>query len=900
MVRIVRTGLVCMVATACVCGGATILNFNWEGAASPLGELACRLQSGSASDVSIELAWDHRCLRIRNPKGENRILKIATPGLPTRSVYTVQIEAGVKAASTDSKAWLLFLQQGKAFDLRVNAGNIYLMKKGIEPVRLGSYTPGKLLSVALQVDPLKHVVTKAVVDGREVAGFEPVPFLAPKSISGLTIFGSTPSDQAIYIKSIRVEAEKAETASLWMQKPVKTVPEAQETDIYQGPKASAPVYRLNADKLAANTLGDNFFFSGEQLRRLPELVKNDSSLQTYLNTLFEYCEPIVQNGGIEFKVTSAQRHIYALYGILPKFALAYLLTGEEQTGRLLKELVLHTARQPLSFWIHHHLRKFDPAFPVGQLETGNLTLGLSMAYAWNKELFSAAEQGEIEEALRHKGLYPCLRWCETSQMKSNFICIIAGGALSAALALEEEAAADTAKTKLASWLDLLEDDGSYAEPIGYFSYGLQHFVSGALALGSEEATNLVRDSRLRGSLNYLMGAYSYNDHSTLKSAEGTTYASRCVNFGDDDFIGSPDRTCFHFLANVFDQSQALWMLDTFYGKDDTCRFMPFIMKLMYADRKPTPTPPATLDMPACKAYDSGFGLIRSSWTMDRDTVLALRSGAGGKVNYVHDMPNRNSIVLFVNGVYLLNATGRASYRNPRHFSYNNATVNHNTITFGDVTQVNKGQAHFTACQETDDLCFLASDATGSYKIGPFKATKAHRSILYMKDPGYFVMVDQAAGSNKSNVDWNMHFANFDGKSVFQQTSPDALLFKRGGIDLHMTVVCDQPVVWRKQDDAIMHTGYSYYPGDPKEGRRGSAIKLQVSTEEVTDRATFVTFFYPQTGNKPELKVALNPGSETSTVEVIGEGIRDVFTFADTVSVTRQRTGRKPKTIRLTP
>jgi hypothetical protein len=778
------------------CGGATILTVDWQEASAPLAGLTYRLQSGSESDFSLAEGWANRCLRISNEKGVNRIVSLQLPGVPSKSDYTVHIEAGVKAACEDRNAWLLFFRQGQAFDLRANAGGVYLVKKGRKPARLGDYVPGRLLRVSLAVDPLNHVVTGARLDGQDVEPFEPFPFLVPKASGNLTIFATTPSDQAIYVKSIQVEAAKAEQVAVWMNKPVTAVPEMNKTEIYQGAEGAAPTYKLNSAKLAANTLRTNFFFSGDQLRRLPELMKRDPGLKTYLDKLFAAVAPIVQHGGIEYKVGSAQRHVYTLYGVLPRLGLVHLLTGDKQTGALLKELLLHTARQPLGFWIHHHLRKFDPAFPVGQLETGNLTLGFSMAFAWNKELFSKAEQREVEAALRHKGLYPCLRWCETSRLKSNFICLIAGGALSAALVLEDEAAADTAKTKLASWLDLLEDDGSYAEPIGYFSYGLQHFISGALALGSEGAIKLVRESRLRGSLDYLMGAYSYNGHSTLKSAKGTIYASRCVNFGDDDFIGSPDRTCFQFLANAFGQGQGLWTLEKFYGKDNTCRFMPFLMKIMYANRNLAAVPPASLDLPGTMAYNSGFGLIRSGWTMDHDTVLALRSGAGGKVNYAHDMPNRNSIALFVNGVYLLNATGRASYRNPMHFSYNNATVNHNTITFGEATQVKKRQARFTARQETEDLCFLASDATGSYQVSRFKATKARRSILYVKDPGYFVMIDEAAANNKSNVDWNMHFANFDGQSVFQQTSPDSLLFKRGGIDLHMSVACTRPVVWR--------------------------------------------------------------------------------------------------------
>ncbi len=871
------------------CSAGVVWELSGEKLKGSLSRMKCSFTSGSMANCSVEKFDGAECLKIDNKKGENRIINFKVTGLSGKAEYTVTIVAGVKEQVEKGNQLLLFFHQGSAFEVRVQ-GQINLVRKGHPSAVLGNYTPGKLLTITLTVDPVKHLITAAKINGKLVAGFKPYPWINNSFQNNFTIYATTPSSADIYIKSVKFESEEMEkTAPVtsnhpWMKRPVKIYPDS-TPEVFQSGKTEKPVYKLNVERINNIKLPDNFMFTAEQLRKLPELVKKDQSIAMYLERQFDSIGELVQRGGLEYEVKKKPgRYVYITYGIIPQMALVYLLTGDKATGKLLKDLVLHTARQPMKFWIHEKLRRYDPLFPVGQLETGHLTFGMATAYAWAHDLFSPEECKELEDAIRYKGLYPCMRWVETSKLKSNFICLIAGGALAAARVLNEKDAAAIAQTKLLGWLDLLEDDGSYAEPVGYFTYGLTSFIHGILTLGSKDAIAAVQNTRLKDSMDYMLGFYSYNNKAPDGKCKG-----RLVNFGDDDFITRPNSNCMMFLAYAFNQGQGLWMIDKFYPADKKSHMYTMIQKIMFSETSVTPVPPAKLDLPAIAKYDNGFSRIRSGWTMDHDVLMALRGGDGGKTHYIHDMPNRNSIALFVDGVYLLNAPGRACYRNPLHFSYDNATINHNTITFGQATQVQNRKAHFTACVDNKDLCFLASDAAESCKMSQFKADRSARGIIYMKDRKYFIMIDDTASKIKANVEWNMHFANYDRTGKFQRILPDSILYSRMGVNLHMQVKCTLPTLWLESPNGIMHTGYSYLPGDEREGKPGSSFKLMITTENVTNKARFITFIYPQTADQPALKAKLET-SENGVVAatISGDSFHDSFSCDESgvITVTR--------------
>ena len=298
-----------------------------------------------------------------------------------------------------------------------------------------------------------------------------------------------------------------------------------------------------------------------------------------------------------------------------------------------------------------------------------------------------------------------------------------------------------------------------------------------------------------------------------------------VNFGDGDFPGSPDITMTLYLTYAFDNGLGVWLINR-YNANTPYNLFTVMLKLMYGNKKITEQSPEQLKLPQAIFFDSGLGFIRSNWNNSNKTVFVLRSGDGGKVSYSHHNNNRNAIMLFKNGKYVISESGRTSYRSPLHRSWDRQTISSNTITVNNENQLSKTPAKMLKAAENADFCYLSSDAEKCYK----QLSKAHRRVIYIKDLDSFIVRDDLTSNAKlENINWKLFFNNFDHKTIVKELSKDSLLVQRSKATIK---VCVQPSAQAKYNlgEGWLHTGYCYSPNDPNEGIKGSSISWTCSSD----------------------------------------------------------------------
>jgi hypothetical protein len=532
-----------------------------------------------------------------------------------------------------------------------------------------------------------------------------------------------------------------------------------------------------------------------------------------------------------------------------------------------------TAKRSPDFWMHKALRKYPADFPYGQLETAILARGMAPTMVWGRDLFSDSEYQQLCDSLRHKGLYPMLRYLETHKRYNNFLPAIASGAMCAAMALDEPVAKEHALALLNQWGALLQDDGSYGEQIDYFNYAFVNFAKGQLALGKDHVLQLGKQlPQLAGTLQWQLAHYALNDRG---------YPVR-VNFGDDDFHGgAPSRLTTQLLALMTDNGLGTWMLDHMHGDVPTDDAYAMIAKIAL-NGTTLPKAVAPTNLPTVMGYDTGIGIIRSGWSLDQDTLIALRSGDGNRTRYSHDMPNRNALAMMFHGEYQLVEPGRASYRSPMRKTYDLVTKHHNTISIGTEIQPRDRKAQLLTAQRYDNVDILVSEAAESYREKP---KHVRRSVYYLRELDACVVWDVVVLDKPESVSVNWHYGNDEGKSTLTSSQTGHWQLVKPRTQLDSWFFADRAMM-PTQRDGIMHMNYAYFPGDENEGQWGNAFELELASEQPLTQLSAVSVFVPQVrkqalpvnisreGAAGDMTLTLNVGDQTSVIKLNANAIAD--------------------------
>ena len=578
----------------------------------------------------------------------------------------------------------------------------------------------------------------------------------------------------------------------------------------------------------------HLFFDQTQYAQITQLMKTDPAFASGWVRLFRAMRGMMADDGQGYlQDLNPEQYVYSVYWRLRVAALFYRMTGDPHAGAFLKAIALDTSQRPMSFWMHKALRKYTDDWPLGQLETSMIAQSMSAALVWGHDLYTDSERALIINALRDKGLYPMLRFLEITKYRNNWLPVIASGAMSAAVALDDSLAIEHSMAFLNKWGALIEDDGSYGEQIEYFNFGCSNFAKGHMVLGREHFLKIGKQMpQLHGALAWQLAHFSFNDKRQPIR----------LNFGDDDYAGRlPGRLAIQFLAHTTHNGLGTWMLNNFYGEQPREDAYGIIAKLMMGSVKlPEVVSPATL--PTTMGYNTGMAITRSGWTMDQDTVLALRSGGATRTKYTHDHPNRNAIAMMFHGEYQLVEPGRASYRSKIHKTYDLRTPHHNTISFSGSNQTRDRVAELlVAAQYGDDLSVIVSEAAQSYKEKP---KHVRRSVYYLRGMDLFVVWDVVQVEQPQTVEVNWHFGNNDFKSTLNAMSDEHWQLVKPRTQLDTFVFTDKTVT-SLQRKGVMHQNFSYSPGDPGEGQWGNAFELQLSSSQTERHMSAVSVFAPQ-------------------------------------------------------
>ena len=863
--------------------GGILFKLDWSGATdftSPLPD-GWNITQGSHEHfalVNAALGEEGRFLRIANVAGQPRILSVPVKDFPRSGRLLLELEFGVEAFLGSGDA--VFTTLGAIIDLRVRArdGRIVLLDLDRNATRLGVYRPGRFINVALEIDVDQKRIPRAWIDGQLVEEFTGVPWRSSSIPGNIQLIATTPSAADIYWKKVVIkviESPDERTGNETAEPGSQTADEipsigsllSQRIDFLADRERLARALDLSVKMEAIDRPpAVDLFFTPEQLRSLPELIARDPATAATWKAITDSVRETLILG--TFK-RSSRPYIYTLLNELPKLALAYLLTGNQRLGEFMRAVLLDVAERPMEFWIHSELRPYNPARPVGGLETATLARGVAIALNWAFDVLEPHEATKVKDALRTKGLEPTLRWLENAR-QNNWRAVMSVGAYITAKVLGDARAMAVAEEHMREYVRVVEDDGSYGEQIGYFEYGVASLIPGLMALEIDEIRDIVSSSGLARSLEWITSYYGFADEGNGRLGAGR------FNFGDDDFPDRPNPTVTYFLANATGSGLGTWLIERFHGESATGDWVMLVLLAKYQGARPPATSPAELGLDTLRAFDNGVGIIRSSWEPN-GIVFGIRSGGASRTGYAHDRPDRNSIVLFAGGEYLLVAPGRASYRSPIRQNWDLLTSSHNTITFDGETQLREPVASIVAARPGDVIDYLASEAAPSYANKP---ERARRHIYFVKDPGYFVILDEVrlrAGEFK-RVDAHLHFNNHDGRGVLRQMSDADWLFERPRASLQVHIASRDPVE-QLVEKGIMHKGYSYYPGDPNEGSPGTSVKLRTTTQEPVSQTDFYTVLLPRYNDgQPLADVDVIAGGQEATITVDHGTYIDSFVF----------------------
>lgn len=609
-------------------------------------------------------------------------------------------------------------------------------------------------------------------------------------------------------------------------------------------------FQIDHARLAARPCG-LIYGSREGLLKLARFYETDELGKKFWKTRRQFAVNILNDW--YFKRSGFERHIYWCFQ-MESLGYIYTLTGHKALGQFLHDHIMQIARLPEDFWLHRELRNYKPERPLGMIETGQLAWKLACVMSGAEDLFSPEELAEVKQALRTKGLIPLINFLEDSKAVNNFLSIVATGTYVAGKYLEDPEACQAGKDALLRFINhSVENDGSYGEGSGYFSYPMNNLLPAVAAMTPAEQKQFFEQSGLRHSPEWLAYAYLY---STEKNSRDLR-----VVYGDNSYQERPAQFLLAMLSDIRHDPLATWMGRYFTGLGDSWQSSDWRWALIHLAEatKTQGESPAQRKLPLIRGFENGENFIRSSWERD-STVLSLYTAGPTRVQYAHQRPERNSINLGAYGEYLIVSPHSASYRSPIHYNYDLSTLSANTIRIDNRDQLfpmrgivwghrlpsysvyGRPEGRLARLESGPEFDVLAGDARLCYKEKPETAL---RTILYRRKHNYFVVIDRMSvrqGTHTYTALW--HFNNRDGKLSGDGETGDTILLKRPRADLAVSTFADCTLT-RTWSDGYMHgIRRDYSPGGQYEGKPGSARVLSVSNAKKAPAVTFFTVLQP--------------------------------------------------------
>lgn len=652
------------------------------------------------------------------------------------------------------------------------------------------------------------------------------------------------------------------------------------------PKFKTDDFKLNQERL--NLYPSGFLYGNRNvLEKLFSFLVNDPEGQKLWEKSAKSAAEILNQWDFNRNGFGGDRYVFRIPQLV-ELSMVYLFTGQKELGQFIRGHVLLLTGLPYEFWLHSELRGYNLEHPSGGLETSSLCTTLTMTLSATHDLYSSTEKGKFDEVLHERGLIPCLNWLETAGV-NNWTAVVSTGAYVAAKYLNDQDGMVKAMKIMTRYLDgSVEKDGSYGEGMGYFNYPIKSLLPAILVMTNEERSKNFASSGLRHSASWETYPYLYATVPDGKIKPTILPFGDNSDLGDNSFIGPTEQKVNLILASLYKDPLATWLIRKFNGSFD---FLGRLLLFSIPEGLPDPVSPQQAGLPLLKSFSGGDCYIRSTWE-DNGIVMAMWSGDGSRCHFSHQRPELGSICLGAYGEYLIVSTGSASYRSPLHYQWDRTTKAANTIAIDDKNQLFPGsgqsswidsdisdiwvqgnpKAEVIQCMSGDIADLLVNEMAQAYHA-PMKYVR--RSVLFVRDPGYFIMIDKIeALDSLHKYTWRIHLNNRDGNGKMKEISSNHWYFTRPYANLDIYLFADQKL------EASIDKGYlhgatrDYSPGGSNEGKPGSSIELKANNQQDTQSMIYYSVIFPTKNgaHAPEVRLTGNEVTIGNDVLTFYEGV----------------------------
>lgn len=426
---------------------------------------------------------------------------------------------------------------------------------------------------------------------------------------------------------------------------------------------------------------------------------------------------------------------------LTVLALAAKISPEPKYTDKLREIVRTVCDYP-SWGVHNN-----------DLAAGHIATGLSLAYDWNRSIFSEAEKEHIRETMAQRipallrGLLGQMYWRNTYTWNHNHISIAGMGM--AGLAFFDEipeadewlAGAMLNYEQVARYSDA---DGGSCEGLGYWSYGRSFIIAFI------EATRTVTDSAkfydapfLQNAAEFRVASSTPGYHLVLKWADGQGY----------DFRG-PHHILYR-LASEYSDGQAQYLANNLpflpaHGPTSDA----FAWTLLWYDDTVKPLHPDFLDH---HASDWGVVTSRSGWAED-DYLFTVRAGLN---NDAHSHLDAGALALAVGKRWFLTTSGyglgdgRPGFWDRfggRWNFFSNSSESHCTLVINGENQrylpFNEAGGTISQFLSSPRINWTEADLRNAYE----SVSDIHRNYFHRRGQ-YILVLDRVEAEQPVTIEW---------------------------------------------------------------------------------------------------------------------------------------------------
>jgi heparan-sulfate lyase len=267
------------------------------------------------------------------------------------------------------------------------------------------------------------------------------------------------------------------------------------------------------------------------------------------------------------------------------------------------------------------------------------------------------------------------------------------------------------------------------------------------------------------------------------------------------------------------------------------------------------------DSTAFALSQSGLYSMKSAW--DKNAIsLVLKCGPDGGG---HCQPDNGTFELYAGGRNLMPDAGSYIYSgDPENRAWFRQTKVHQTLTLNGENLAYAPKLLLWQPGENLDLLVVENQ---SYK------NLAHRRSVFFVDKRYFVIVDEAKGTDTGDIDIHFQFA------------PGAAVFNKESFSVHSNFTEGWNVFVQTQKqkglELIEEKGQVSFEYTKKEPRPAFCFRIKKEKENANVR--FVTIVVPYQGKQPNINVEVienkEPGSSKLQLEINEDNVKKVIEYA---------------------